>query len=98
MRGFRVTIIDDREKFANRERFPEALQVLATDFLEAFQRLAIKPSSYIVIVTRGHRHDEAILGESIGAPDRYIGMICSIQKVRSTFEHLVYRWVCPREH
>src|SRR5258706_13869157 len=47
MTGFRVTIIDDREKFANRERFPEAVQVLATDFLEAFQRLPIKPPTYI---------------------------------------------------
>ena len=97
MAGFRVTIIDDRDKFANRERFPEASRVLASDFLEAFQKIAVKPSTYIVIVTRGHRHDEAVLGAAIGTPARYIGMIGSKRKVLATFEHLVERGVSPQE-
>jgi xanthine dehydrogenase accessory factor len=95
MAGFRVTIIDDREKFANRERFPEAVQALAVEFVEAFRTIRVKPSTYIVIVTRGHRHDEAILGEAIKTSARYIGMIGSKRKVLATFEHLIGRGVSP---
>jgi xanthine dehydrogenase accessory factor len=94
--GFRVTIIDDRDKFANRERFPEAARILASDFVEAFQTIAIKPSSYVVIVTRGHRHDEAVLAEAIKTSARYIGMIGSKRKVLTTFEHLIDGGVSPR--
>lgn len=96
MAGFRVTIIDDREKFANRERFPEAAQALEIDFVEAFRHLAIKPSTYIVIVTRGHRHDEEILEHAVKTPARYIGMIGSKRKVLTTFEHLVERGIPPK--
>jgi xanthine dehydrogenase accessory factor len=93
MAGFRVTVVDDREKFANAERFPEAAETLAMDFLESFNSLTIKPSTYIVIVTRGHRYDELILEQVIKNPPRYIGMIGSKRKVITTFDHLVARGV-----
>jgi xanthine dehydrogenase accessory factor len=95
MAGFRVTIVDDREKFANRERFPEASRTIALDLPEAFRQLTIKPSTYIVIVTRGHRHDEEVLGRVIGSKARYIGMIGSKKKVLTTFEHLIAGGVPP---
>ena len=89
--GFGVTVVDDRNKFANPIRFPEAEQILAMDFVEAFNHLSIKSSSYIVIVTRGHRHDEEILQRALETTARYIGMIGSKRKVLTTFEHLVER-------
>ena len=55
--GFDVTVVDDRESYANRERFPGAQQVIADDFDKAATQLAPRESSYIVIVTRGHRDD-----------------------------------------
>ncbi len=91
--GFRVTVVDDREEYANPQRFPEAFQALDTDFSEAFNRLRIKPSTYIVIVTRGHRYDEEILEEALKTPAKYIGMIGSKRKVFTTYEHLVERGV-----
>src|ERR1700692_488986 len=57
MAGFDVTVIDDRETYATRERFPEAQEVIAEDFDKAAAKLAPGESSYIVIVTRGHRDD-----------------------------------------
>ncbi len=91
--GFRVTIIDDRPQYANPQRFPEADETLAVEYYEAFKRITIKPSTYIVIVTRGHRSDEDILEEAVKSLARYIGMIGSARKVLTTYEHLVQRGV-----
>ena len=93
MVGFRVTIVDDRPQYANPQRFPEADATLAVEYYEAFGRIAIKPSTYIVIVTRGHRSDEDILEEAIKTEARYIGMIGSARKVLATYEHLIQRGV-----
>lgn len=91
--GFRVTIVDDREQYANPRRFPEAAQTVATGFAETLEKLRIKPSTFIVIVTRGHRYDEEILERVLTTPAKYIGMIGSKKKVFATYEHLVERGV-----
>src|SRR5271165_5200625 len=59
--GFDVTVVDDREAYANRERFPHAQQVIADDFDKAMAQLSPSEASYIVIVTRGHRDDMRVL-------------------------------------
>ncbi|MEK7251313.1 MAG: XdhC family protein [Bacteroidota bacterium] len=89
MAGFRVTVIDDRKEFANPERFPEAFGTLAVEFNDAFEHVKVTPSTYIVIVTRGHRSDEDVLRNAINTPSKYIGMIGSRKKVLATYEHLV---------
>ena len=66
--GFDVTVIDDREAYANRERFPEAKDVIAEDFDQAMARLTPNESSYIVIVTRGHRDDMRVLRWAVQTP------------------------------
>jgi xanthine dehydrogenase accessory factor len=86
--GFDVTIIDDREAYANRERFPEAHQVIAEDFDKAAGELTPGESSYIVIVTRGHRDDMRILRWAVQTPTRYIGMIGSKRKTITIFKEL----------
>jgi xanthine dehydrogenase accessory factor len=95
MAGFRVTIVDDRKEFANPERFPEAAETICVEFANAFQYLTVKPSTFIVIVTRGHRSDEEILEHAVTTPARYIGMIGSRRKVLTTFERLVEHGVSP---
>jgi len=85
---FNVTVIDDREEFANRERFPEADSIIVEDFNRVFETLDLKMNSYIVIVTRGHSHDALVLEHSIMKPTRYVGMIGSQRKVRLVLEHL----------
>ena len=64
---------------------------MAAGFTEAFAKLSIKPSTFIVIVTRGHRYDEEILERVLTTPAKYIGMIGSKKKVFATYEHLVER-------
>jgi xanthine dehydrogenase accessory factor len=87
--GFEVTVIDDRESYANRERFPEAKEVIAEDFDQITARLSPSESAYIVIVTRGHRDDMRVLRWAVQTPAKYIGMIGSKRKTIRIFEELV---------
>ena len=86
--GFDVIVVDDREAYANRERFPEAREVYAEDFEQAMSRLGPNESSYIVIVTRGHRDDMRVLRWAVKTPARYIGMIGSKRKTIAIFNEL----------
>lgn len=86
---FKTVVIDDREMFANRERFPEADEVIVTEFEKAFEQLTIDQSSYIVIVTRGHLYDGLILGNAVNTGAHYIGMIGSRKKIQTLYKNLV---------
>lgn len=91
MVGFDVVVIDDRPSYANKERFPEADKVIAKEFNQAFSELPINRSSYLVIVTRGHSHDEEVLEWAITKPAKYIGMIGSKKKVKTVMSHIASR-------
>jgi xanthine dehydrogenase accessory factor len=86
--GFEVVVIDDRESYANAERFPEAREVIADDFDAVTARLHVPESSYIVIVTRGHRDDMRVLRWAIHANARYLGMIGSRRKTIAIYKEL----------
>lgn len=81
MLEFQITVTDDRPQFANNQRFPEAYAVLAAPFEEQFGQLPINASSYIVIVTRGHSHDEYCLEQALKTPACYIAMVGSRTKM-----------------
>ncbi len=85
--GFAIGVVDDREQFVDRERFPMA-QVTYANFDEAFAKLQPNASSYVVIVTRGHRDDMRVLQWAVGTKARYIGMIGSKRKVLSVYAAL----------
>jgi xanthine dehydrogenase accessory factor len=86
--GFTTVVIDNRESFANRERFPEAQEVHAEEYEELFPKLAINENSYLIIVTRGHRDDMRVLKLAIATPARYIAMIGSKRKVLNVIREL----------
>jgi len=86
--GFEVTITDDRSSYATKERFPAAREIHALDFEEATHKLDPNESSYIVIVTRGHRDDMRILRWAVQTRARYVGMIGSKRKVIEIFKTL----------
>jgi xanthine dehydrogenase accessory factor len=88
MSGFQVTVIDDRPEFANRERFPEAGQVIAEKYSTAFSRLQVTRSSYLVIVTRGHADDQQVLEWALTTEAGYIGMIGSKRKIGTLYRNL----------
>jgi xanthine dehydrogenase accessory factor len=79
---FRVTVFDDRPSFADRTRFPWASGVICESFEKISQRLSFRKSDYIVIVTRGHRHDiECLRSVLSGQLPYYMGMIGSRRRV-----------------
>ena len=94
--GFGIVVIDDREQFANKERFPMA-QELYTSYEDAFARLAPNAASYIVVVTRGHRDDMRVLAWAVRTEARYVGMIGSKRKVISVYQALEKEGYAPEE-
>src|SRR5438105_10675435 len=86
--GFEVVVTDDRETYANRERFPEARDVYADEYEQVMAQLAPTESSYIVIVTRGHRDDMRVLRWAAETQARYIGMIGSQRKTIAIYKEL----------
>jgi xanthine dehydrogenase accessory factor len=93
--GFDVIVMDDRDMYANSERFPEARQVIAEDFDEGLKKLSPGESSYIVIATRGHRDDMRVLRWAVQTPARYIGMIGSKRKAITVYRELVKEGLKP---
>ncbi len=86
---FKITVIDDRPEFSSREKFPDpGVRLITGDFTEALRALKITQASHLVIVTRGHRHDEICLREVIEKPARYIGMIGSRRRATTIREHM----------
>ena len=79
--GFRLHVIDDREKFANRERFPAADRIVVEPIAEWLHRTDIPASAYVVIVTRGHQNDLDAMRALAARDLRYLGLIGSRAKV-----------------
>ena len=93
--GFDVIVVDDRESYANRERFPDAREIIADDFEAATARLDPPETSHIVIVTRGHRDDMRVLRWAVNTGARYLGMIGSKRKTISIYKELEKEGIAP---
>ncbi len=96
MAGFATVVVDDRDSFADRERFPEADEVHAGEYESVFPLLEVNESSYLIIVTRGHRDDLRVLRWAVGTSARYIAMIGSRRKVIGVVKELEKEGL-PRE-
>jgi xanthine dehydrogenase accessory factor len=94
---FDVWVLDDRERYASRERFPSASRVLVGDIGATLKELAPKltASTYAVILTRGHSHDEEALYFLATTACGYVGMIGSRRKIRLIFEDLIAKGIAP---
>lgn len=87
--GFAVTVVDDRPAFANTARFPQAERVICESFDRCFTLLNINRSAFVVIITRGHRHDIDCLRQLQGLETGYTGMIGSARRVRAVKQQLL---------
>lgn len=94
--GFRLVVIDDREAFANRERFPMADETLTLDMETAFEHLPVDDLSYIVAVTRGHQYDKPVVEQAVRTDAAYVGMIGSRRKIALMWKELEAKGI-PRE-
>jgi xanthine dehydrogenase accessory factor len=86
--GFRVHVVDDREKFANRERFPAVEEVVAENIPDWLHRAELPPSAFVVVVTRGHTHDLDAMRALAARDLKYLGLIGSRAKVRRIYDVL----------
>jgi len=84
--GFQVHVVDDREQFANRERFPDAAAIVVEDIPTWLSTTRLPASAYAVIVTRGHRHDLDALRSLAAQNLRYLGLIGSRAKVKRLYD------------
>lgn len=89
MVGFSTVVLDDRREFANRQRFPEPIEVMLLDNYETLPDMGVGRDSYIVIVTRGHLHDKTVLEWALRTPAGYIGMIGSRKKREAIYAALM---------
>ena len=86
--GFSVAVLDDREMYANAERFPMADKVLCGDFTALLAEFPIDETTYIVMVSRGHKQDETALRAVVTRGAAYVGMIGSKRRVSTVLRHL----------
>jgi xanthine dehydrogenase accessory factor len=94
--GFGIAVVDDRETFANAQRFPMA-QAIHTSFEEAFKNIQPNASTYLIIVTRGHKEDMRVLAWAARTEARYVGMIGSKRKVLAVYKALENEGYRPEE-
>ncbi len=87
--GFRVHVVDDREKFAGAELFPDGVEAIVDEPPAWIDAHPLPPSAFAVVVTRGHRHDLSTLRALVARDLRYVGLIGSRAKVRRVFDALL---------
>jgi xanthine dehydrogenase accessory factor len=95
--GFETVVSDDREAFANRQRFPDALETHAGEWSTIFPQLKLNEFSYLVIATRGHKGDLECLRWAISTPARYVGMIGSRRKLIEFYKVLEAKGVTSEQ-
>lgn len=94
--NFEVTVIDDRAEFANKKRLPEADHIIVDEIGKAVQSFPVSSDTYLVIVTRGHRHDGKVLRQCIASQAAYIGMIGSKRKIKLMRKKFLEKgWATP---
>jgi len=86
---FRIIVVDDREDFANPERFPDAAEIRVTEGLKDCLPTQLGPTDYVVIMTRGHLHDRDVLAQALKTNAGYVGMIGSKKKKAATYDSLL---------
>ncbi|WP_052506979.1 XdhC family protein [Desulfonatronovibrio magnus] len=87
--GFEVTILDDRQEFADPKQFPSQIKAWhISEFSHFLEKISISRSAFVLIMTRGHAHDAEVLSQVLKTPACYIGMIGSVRKRDAIFSSL----------
>ncbi len=86
--GFHIYVIDDRSEFANKERFSEAKEIIVSHPEDALAQIHINENAFIVIATRGHRHDNVALAAAAKTQANYVGLLGSRRKIILVYKDL----------
>jgi xanthine dehydrogenase accessory factor len=87
--GFDVTVVDDRPEYASPARFGSQIRLVVDDIAGTLKQWPITPRHYVVIVTRGHKHDESALEAVVQSEACYIGLIGSRRKKKLIWDDLL---------
>jgi xanthine dehydrogenase accessory factor len=93
---FRVVVLDDRADFANAQRLPPPIEPVVADIERYLREYPIDAATYVVIVTRGHKHDEAALAAVVNSDAKYVGLIGSRRKIKLIRDDLLAAGVSPK--
>lgn len=93
--GFRIYVVDDRQEFSNKQRFPEAVATIVADFADSLDQIPVNNNTFILVATRGHKCDDIALEVALRSPARYVGMLGSKRKVMLFFQHVLESGVPP---
>ncbi len=94
--NFKVSVVDDRASFANRERFPGVEETIVASFEESLDAVDVTENTFILIVTRGHGYDQVVLEKAIQTPARYVGLVGSRRKIRIILKNLLDKGIPPK--
>ena len=95
--GFRIFVFDDREQFANPERFPEADITMVGDYRDGFDKLPVNANSFVVVASRGHQFDDAAVSGALRTPASYVGLLGSKRKTILIYEELIRNGFDPEQ-
>jgi xanthine dehydrogenase accessory factor len=88
--GWQCYVVDPRARFATRERFPDADEVIAAWPEEAFARLGgVDPATSIAVLTHDPKLDDAALGIALRSPARFVGAMGSRRAQAARRERLL---------
>lgn len=93
--GFQVAVLDDREAFANSERFPHAQETVVGPYTSGLEQIQIGPTSFVLVVTRGHSHDQTALEQAIQTQAQYVGLVGSRRKIQLIVKNLLEKGHTP---
>jgi xanthine dehydrogenase accessory factor len=93
--GFEVTVLDDRDNFASPERFPDVENIIVDSFESGLGQICVQKGSFILVVTRGHSHDQVATETAIQTTARYVGLVGSRRKIKIIVENLLKKGIPP---
>ncbi len=94
--GFQVTVGDDRPTFLESGRFPPEVETLGGTYADIVAAFPFDPATFVVIVTRGHLSDLECVRAVLGRPQRYVGLMGSLRKVRLVLEQVATEGFDPQ--
>ena len=93
--GFQIAVLDDREAFANSERFPHAQETVVGPYESGLEQIQIGPTAFVLVVTRGHSHDQTALEQAIQTKAQYVGLVGSRRKIQLIVKNLLQKGHAP---
>ena len=87
MLGLRVVVIDGRERYATRERFASAREILV-GMPSELVRPHLGAGAFVVLTTHDYRYELPVLREALRSPVRYVGMLAGRKRADGIRAHL----------